>query len=295
MSAEAPPPPGAPELEALAAAYERALALEKSGAADAAEAWRAVLALDPEDRGGAAVRLAALGAGPDPDRAPPAYVETLFDQHAEAFEEILVGRLGYRVPEALADRLAALAGPEARLSVLDLGCGTGLGVAALGELAARADGVDLSAGMLEAAAETDLYDALYQADAVAFLEGDPDADPEAELRDADGDPLGPWDLILAADVAPYLGDLGPLLRAAARRLAPGGRLALSTETLPEGAFDARGWRVGPHQRFHHAEAHLRARSAEAGLAVERLEPWTIRTNEGRPEPGHLLVARRPAD
>lgn len=285
-----------PDLAALAEAYEDALALEKAGDPGAAEAWRRVLAIDPEDRGGAAMRLAALGAAPAPDRASPAYVATLFDQHAEVFEEILVGRLGYRVPEALAARLAARLGPEARLSVLDLGCGTGLAVRALGPLAAHAVGVDLSEEMLGAAAETGLYDALYAADAEAFLTPDPDAPPGAPLADADGDPLGPFDLILAADVAPYLGDLGPLIARAAAALRPGGRLALSTETLPEAAFAAagRGWTVGPHQRFHHAEAHLRAALDAAGLALELLEPWTIRSNEGRPEPGHLVLARRPA-
>jgi predicted TPR repeat methyltransferase len=288
MSAD-PESPAA--LAALAEAYERALTLEKAGDAAAVEAWRAVLALDPEDRGGAAVRLASLGAAPAPERASPAYVATLFDQHAEMFEEILVGRLGYRVPEALAERLRARLPAGARLRVLDLGCGTGLAVAALGDLAAEATGVDLSEEMLGLAHDTGLYDALYLDDAAGFLEGDPD-DPAAPLVDADGDALGPWDLILAADVLPYLGDLRPLFRAAARRLAPGGRLALSCESPPGGAGDAAGpgWGVGPHQRFHHADSHLREAAAAAGLTVELLEPWTIRTNEGRPEPGRLLLA-----
>ena len=57
----------------LAEAYDRALALEKDGLLEeAAAAWREVLRLDPEDRGGAAVRLAALGAAPSPNRASPA-------------------------------------------------------------------------------------------------------------------------------------------------------------------------------------------------------------------------------
>ena len=54
----------------LAEAYERALALEKAGDVDGAEAaWREVLALDPADHCGASVRLAALGRAPDPDKA----------------------------------------------------------------------------------------------------------------------------------------------------------------------------------------------------------------------------------
>src|SRR5690606_36258507 len=82
--------------EALAEAYNRALALEKAGDVDAAvKVYAEVLAIDPEDHGGAAVRIAALGHGETPPKAPDAYVETLFDQHAESFEDILVEQLGY--------------------------------------------------------------------------------------------------------------------------------------------------------------------------------------------------------
>ncbi|MEM1313137.1 MAG: methyltransferase [Pseudomonadota bacterium] len=305
-------------LEALAEAYEAALAREKAGdAAGAAEGWRRVLALDPEDRGGAAVRLAALGAEAAPDRAPPAYVAELFDQHAEAFDDILVRQLGYDAPAGLAALLRETMGaaaPAAR--ALDLGCGTGLMAAALEGLARAVDGVDLSEAMLAIADERGLYKELYVGDAVAFLEAEEAAaDGDARGGDApagdgaagasgggDGDEhggddedadaaAGPWDLILAADVLPYLGDLAPLASGCARCLTPGGRLALSSETLPPEAIGPAGWTVGPHQRFHHDPAYL-ARALEAeGFDIERLEPAVIRYNQGRPEHGHLIVAR----
>ena len=54
----------------LADAYNRGLSLEKSGDREgAAEAYREVLRLDPQDRGGASVRLAAMGLGPVPEAA----------------------------------------------------------------------------------------------------------------------------------------------------------------------------------------------------------------------------------
>ncbi len=275
-----------PDPDPLADAYARALALEKAGETEAAaRAWREVLALDPEDHGGAQVRLAALGAGPAPDRASPAYVATLFDQHAAEFEDILVGHLGYRAPERLARMLREIDPGLARLTFLDLGCGTGLMSAALGEALLHATGVDLSEEMLAEADARGLYDELYVGDAVAFL--------HAPAEDEDGDVLGPWDLIAAADVLPYLGGLEDLFAGAFAQLRPGGRLAVSTETLAPGAFAGAPWKVGPHQRFHHAEAYVRDALAAAGFAIEALEPWTIRTNDGRPEPGHLVIARRP--
>ena len=266
--------------KALARAYNEGLRREKAGdRAGAAAAYARALALDPADRGGVAVRLAAMGMGPVPDRAPPAYVATLFDQHAERFEEILVGRLGYRTPQDLAAALAPH-GPFARM--LDLGCGTGLAAAALAGATGHRTGVDLAEAMLALADETGLYDDLYLADAEGFLEA---AAEEGET----------WDLIVAADVMPYLGDLGPLIARAADRLAPGGLLAFSTERAPEdGREDAPGWVVVPGRRFAHAGPWLRRTLAAAGLATLALEPVVIRWEEGAPAQGWLAVARRAA-
>ncbi|SDW38606.1 Predicted methyltransferase, contains TPR repeat [Albimonas donghaensis] len=287
-----PDPEAETETDPLTLAYDRALTREKAGdALGAAEAWREVLALDPADHGGAAVRLAALGAAADPDRASPAYVATLFDQHAASFEDILVGKLGYRAPERLAQLIEATGGRkdadgDDTLALLDLGCGTGLMAAALGPLAGHATGVDLSEEMLGEADERELYDELYVGDAVAFL--------HAPAEDEDGDVAGPWDLICAADVLPYLGALEDLFSGVFAQLHPGGRFAFSTETLSPAAFDGRPWRIGPHQRFHHSEAYIRDGLAAAGFEILVVEDWVIRTNLGDPEPGHLVVARRPA-
>ncbi|RWF80634.1 MAG: SAM-dependent methyltransferase, partial [Mesorhizobium sp.] len=58
--------------------------------------------------------------------APPsAFVETLFDHYADNFEQSLVGKLGYRMPEFL-DRAIRAASPGRFRLALDLGCGTGL-------------------------------------------------------------------------------------------------------------------------------------------------------------------------
>lgn len=259
------------ELERLAEAYERGLAAEKAGDREAAAlAYRVCLTLDPDDRGGVAVRLAAMGAGPAPDRAPPAYVATLFGQHAESFEMTLVHSLGYAIPDAIADRLAGLGlGPFRR--GLDLGCGTGLVAEALEGRVAAWDGVDLADGMLALAEEKDLYAGLFSGDAEGFLE-------TAEA--------GAYDLIVAADVLPYLGRLDGLIAAAGRALAPGGAVALSTES---GAAAAGGWAVGPHQRFAHDPVYLTGLLAAAGVETRSLTPETIRYETGRPVPGHLVI------
>ncbi len=262
--------------EALAEAYNRALAHEKAGDVDAAvKAYEEVLAIDPDDHGGAAVRIAAMGRGEPPSKAPDAYVETLFDQHAEAFEDILVEQLGYAVPMMVRQRLQTLElGPFKRL--LDLGCGTGLIGEALRDMADDITGIDISENMVEIAHEKDLYETLYVAEAEDFLE---DNDDE------------PFDIITATDVLPYLGALEPLFFGAAENLVPGGLLIFSSETLPEATMAGRPYMVGPHQRFAHAETYVRERLAATGFDIVEVTDINVRMQDGNPTPGHLVIAR----
>ncbi|MBC7285292.1 methyltransferase domain-containing protein [Hoeflea sp.] len=263
--------------DALAEAYNRALALEKSGDFDlAAAAYAEVLALDPDDHGGAAVRLASMKRGAVPARASEAYVTTLFDQHAEVFEKVLVEDLGYHVPMILRQRLIEL-GETSFERMLDLGCGTGLTGGALEDMADDATGVDLAENMVEIAHEKGLYDTLYVADAVDYLD------------DNDDDP---FDLIAATDVLPYLGDLKPLFAAAAKNALPGALLCFSSETLPDEDFEGRSYTVGRFQRFAHTEAYVREALQAAGFAVVEVTEITVRHEQGLPIAGHLYLARR---
>ena len=263
--------------EALADAYNTALEDEKAGRLEAAAAgYRKVLEIDPEDRGGASVRLAAIGHGETPEKAPDAYVATLFDQHAEVFESILVDQLGYCVPlllRALLDRLEI--GPFDR--VLDLGCGTGLAADALRDRAVEIVGVDLSESMLDIAYDKDVYDELYAGEAVAFLTEPPDEKP--------------YDLIVATDVIPYLGHLEAFAEGAAACLIDGGYLSFSTETLPANYLAGAAFKVGHGQRFGHAEAYVHDTLAANGFVRIASEPISVRSQDGEPVPGHLVLVR----
>lgn len=261
--------------EQLAAAYDRALAHEKAGRYDeAADAYRQCIRIDPADHCGAALRLAAIGQGPVPASAGDAYVATLFDQHADTFEDILVGQLRYGVPGLIADRLRMM-GLTAFRRGLDLGCGTGLVGEALAGTVDHIVGVDVSEVMVEVTFDKGLYDELYIGEAVSFLE---------EFEDPE-----PFDLIVAADVLPYIGDLDPFLDGAAKRLGEGGHLVVSTECPP----GTSGIVVARNHRFNHGEDYLRQHMVAHGFVVEAFEPITVRLQEGEPAPGHLVVARRP--
>jgi predicted TPR repeat methyltransferase len=262
---------------ALAAAYNEALSLEKAGEFEkAAQAYQKVLELDPEDHGGAAVRIASMGFGDTPPKAPDAYVETLFDQHAEAFEDILVDQLEYCVPLMVPERIRALGlGPFKKL--LDLGCGTGLTGGALRDICEEMVGLDLSENMVEIAHEKDLYEMLYVSEAADFLEDNDD---------------GPFDIVTATDVLPYVGFLEELFFGVADNLEAGGLFFFSSETLPADVLGERDFMVGPHQRFAHAEGYVRKVLASARFEVLEMGDITVRLEDGKPIAGHLVVARK---
>lgn len=246
--------------------------LAEAGETEAAGAvFREALGQDEADPYGARLKLARLGAEPVPDAPSPSFVAGLFDQYADGFEDALVRRLDYRVPDLLLDLLNEAA-PGARFrAALDLGCGTGLMGERLNPACDRLDGIDLSAGMLDKARRKRLYDTL--------MEGDILAAPRPATA--------PYDLVTAADVLTYLGDLRPVLAHAATLQGTGGWLAFSTEFADEET----DFVLRPSLRYAHAPAYLRAALAEAGYAVVRETAETLRRDRGEAIAGTLIVAR----
>lgn len=263
---------------ALEEAYNRALQLEKSGDLEgAAEAYQEVLRIDVDDHGGAAVRLASMGRGAVPPKAPDAYVSTLFDQHAEMFDSILVDQLGYDVPLQLREVLLDIDEDLQFARMLDLGCGTGLSADALDDVASHKTGVDISENMIEIAHEKGDYDTLYVGEAVRFLESTSDAH---------------WDLVVATDVLPYMGELEAFFAGVAAHMQQGGMFAFSSETLDAETLAGRNFMVGGYQRFAHAESYVRSVLAANGFELLRCENIVVRSEQGSPVNGQLIVARR---
>lgn len=234
---------------------------------------------DADGRLGCAALIAALESGAGEDLSA-AYVRALFDRYADRFDQDLVGKLGYSAPGLLreaVDRLGTLSGqPAAGLRVLDLGCGTGLAGVVFRPLAAHLAGVDLAPRMVEKARARNLYDALSVGDVVAAVEAAP----------------GAWDLLVAADVLVYLGNLTALFEGAAKALCPGGRFAATVERL-EGEAAGGGYALGPSRRYAHAEAYLRETAAAAGLTVLLMEPCSPRREKGVGVPGLLFIMEKP--
>lgn len=99
---------------------------EAGDTARATEHFEHSRTLDPYDHQGAALELERLGLTVIDDIMPPAFVETLFDQYADHFDEHLVGALDYAVPEMIAQAARDYYALQNPVRILDLGCGTGL-------------------------------------------------------------------------------------------------------------------------------------------------------------------------
>ena len=233
----------------------------------AAEACRAALAVDPASDE-ARFLLATLEG--TPSRSPPAYVRQVFDKYAGHFDRELVGRLSYRTPEMLAELTVRHLEPAAKsLSVLDLGCGTGLAGVALAALTRRIVGLDLSPAMLAEARKRELYSDLVEGDveSMAFEER--------------------FDLAVAADVLNYLGDLGPTFDAIGRVLAPGGSILFSVEELTDGET----FRLTDDLRYVHAGGHIRRLASARGWTELASERAALRRQGGKPVDGLLFLFR----
>jgi predicted TPR repeat methyltransferase len=239
---------------------------------EAAQVYREWLQDEP-DSPEAAHHLAACSGQGVPGRAADAYVETVFDGFADSFDAKLA-QLHYRAPALIEQAVAQVLGePHGTLAVLDAGCGTGLCGPLLKPYARSLRGVDLSARMLDKAAPRQVYDTLTKAELTAFLEGEPPAS---------------LDLIVSADTLCYFGDLGPVSRAAAQALAPGGWLFFTVEGLPQDA--AEPFHLNPHGRYSHRPAYLREVLAGAGLAVRELQAVHLRMEGGKPVEGFVVAA-----
>ena len=211
--------------------------------------------------------LAALGAGRSPAAAPRAYVQALFDDYADGFDQHLLDVLGYQAHRQLVTPLAGLQA-EPFDSALDLGCGTGLCGPLLRPIVRHLEGIDLSQPMLDQAAARGVYDRLLQADLAQHLRDTP----------------ARHDLVVAADVFIYVGDLDEVFSGVRRVLLPGGVFCFSVEQ----SADDRPVALTAQLRYAHSLAYLEGLAGRHGLRLLRSAAEPIRRDRTQTIPGLYL-------
>jgi predicted TPR repeat methyltransferase len=199
----------------------------------------------------------------------------MFDEVSPRFDALMVDQLNYRAHlqvRTMAERVIAGLAPP--LTILDLGCGTGLVGEAFKDLAAggRLDGLDVAPRMIDAARRRGIYDDLILDD----------------LETALAAPGRRYDLILSADTMIYLGDLAPTFAGVANRLVPGGFYIFAVESK-----SGEGWEQTPANRFRHSESYLRGETARAGLCFVDLMETVLRREADEPVAGFVLAIQAP--
>lgn len=186
------------------------------------------------------------------------YSERLFDSFAGHYE-LVMQTLDFAVPMAM----GRIAGPvEGR--VVDIGCGTGLLGVVIKTAQNHLTGVDLSAKMLEKAAEKQVYDELIKDDAVSFLQKN-----EA------------FDWVMAADVLGYMGDLEEFVKAA-----KGSRLCFSSENANNGE----DYKLDASGRYQHKPDYVRRVLENNGYHNITSEELTLRTENNEAVRGTIWKA-----
>ena len=227
------------------------------------EAYERYAALVPDD---AEVRhiLTSFRDDEVPQRVPDECIRQLYHRFASFYESNMCGELCYQGPQHLTAVIDDVLGDRGDLSVLDLGCGTGLAGSAISHRAQRLVGVDLSPEMVEQAWTLGIYDELHVAEVTQWL----------------SDFTETFDLIMACDTLIYFGDLAPVLRLASLRLADGGAVAFSVERSESGAHQ-----LTDNGRYQHHPSHIEQAARQCGLQIGRGQDAFIRMEYGHPVDG----------
>ncbi len=218
--------------------------------------------------------IASLGGRTPPKRASDDYLRLHFDSYAEDFDKSLVGDLQYQAPKVLRkliDRARSTKAPKA--DVCDIGCGTGLVGLELKSLARTLTGVDLSRKMVTLSRKRGIYDRLSVGEVTKFLRAN----------------KGRFDLVVAADVLIYFGDITVLFNAASEALRPGGMFAFTVEARRGGTYH-----LTVSGRYNHDPVWLRKVGAAAGLAEKRVQKVRLRYELGKAVMGHYAVLEKKA-
>lgn len=183
----------------------------------------------------------------------------------------MVEELGYEGPIHLGQVIDQVLGERTGLSILDLGCGTGLAGRVVADRAARLVGVDLSAEMIECARSLDIYDELHVGEVTQWLNASDET----------------FDLIMACDTLIYFGDLGQVIAPARGHLSSGGAIAFSVEQATTGTFS-----LTDNGRYIHHRDHIQATATALNMDVVEQAEAFLRMEYGEEVTG-LYVALQP--
>lgn len=197
--------------------------------------------------------------GNAPEKAPSIYVERVFDGYADTFEKSLVKDLSYRTPKIIAEYIRDTTPEEKTLSILDMGCGTGLVGEEIKTHFHHIDGIDLSDNMLKKAADKNIYSSLEKIEILEFLQNN----------------ALDYDCFIAADVFVYIGDLEDIFDTIRKNNKRSGQLIFSTEHMEDGLYKAY-----PSLRYSHSRTYIENLCTEFGYHIAHASKHNLRKEKG---------------
>ena len=201
---------------------------------------------------------------------PAEHVQNLFDSYAGHYDAHMQEELKYTVPQQLYDLFCRhVTTASQTLCLVDLGCGTGLIGSYFKDLSHTMVGVDISPKMLAVAANKFYYTTVTQQDNIEYL--------NKIKHDVD--------IVVAADVIGYYGDLTGLFAATQQALRKEGYWLFSIETHD----NKEDYLLAPHARFTHHPEYIARLAAEYGFKQIATEKTILRYQQLLPVYGQLYL------
>jgi len=195
---------------------------------------------------GEALHLLNALTGKTTKSPPKEYVEKLFDDYADRFDNSLVGQLQYKLPFLIKELINKIAPSSNKFNnVIDLGCGTGLAGLELRGISNILTGIDLSNKMIIKAKERQVYDHLIEGDIAKTLNASKEK----------------YNLFIALDVLIYIGEVSSIFKAIRNCCSQNAIFIFSIEAQMDGEYSL--LKTG---RYSHSEDYI-LRKASYGFKL----------------------------
>ena len=234
----------------------------------------------------AAHMIDALTGNTSEQGAPLEYTQALFDQYAYSYDQHVKTTLQYQAPALMRESITPFINTlPTPWEALDLGCGTGLCAPFFNDIVSKLYGVDLSTNMLELARLQGGYYKLYNQDILSYLENCEES----------------FELVIAADVFVYFGDLTQVFQKVGKILKPGGLFCFTIENIEntentENTENPKNpdmpYKLTPTGRYTHQPVYVQTLAEQSHYTVGSTKTAILRHQDESPVVGSIFILRK---
>ncbi|EKD91610.1 MAG: hypothetical protein ACD_29C00469G0001 [uncultured bacterium] len=206
-----------------------------------------------------------------PQKAPEVYLKNLFNQYAKNYDKHLVEILKYDAPKIIFEKINLEFAPAQKsLVILDLGCGTGLAGDYFKIFSKKLIGLDIAENMIAVARLKNIYDELITGEIESSIQ---------QFKEID--------LVIAADVFTYIGNLEFIFKQINQVLSNSGVFIFTIEQTFENDFILQS-----SIRYAHSKIYINKLAATYGFKIIALDNIVIRKQRNAPVFGYLALLKK---